>query len=112
MRNPFPSKWLKADDLEGKTVRVTIRSCVMETIGDDNKPVMYFEGKDKGMVLNKTNWARMELGFRSIDSDDWTGKDILLYSEPVTFQGRTVNGLRVRIDQPAPPVEDDETIPF
>ena len=51
----FPSKYLKAADLQGKQVTVVMSHVTMETIGDDERPVLYFKGKDKGLVLNKTN---------------------------------------------------------
>ena len=51
----FPSNYLKAADLQGRNVPVTMNRVEMEDIGGDHKPVVYFNGKDKGVVLNKTN---------------------------------------------------------
>ena len=42
----FPSKYLKAADLQGKQVTVVMSHVTMETIGDDERPVLYFKGKD------------------------------------------------------------------
>ncbi len=54
----FPSKYLKTSDLpEGQDVRVVIddvRLELMEQTGEE-KPVVYFRGKDAGLVLNVTN---------------------------------------------------------
>ena len=53
----FPSKYLKADDLNGTRALVTIDTVKVERIagGEDEKPVVYFERRDKGLVLNRTN---------------------------------------------------------
>jgi hypothetical protein len=51
----FPSQYLKASDLGGRDIRVTMGRVEREKIGTDNKLVLYFKGKDKGLVLNKTN---------------------------------------------------------
>lgn len=56
----FPSKYLKAADLQGKDVTLTIEEVSVEDVGgqgdaSDSKPVLFFQGKEKGLVLNKTN---------------------------------------------------------
>ena len=56
IHNVFPSKYLKAGDLDGHAVAVTISHIAMEEVGQgDVKPVLFFAGKEKGLVLNKTN---------------------------------------------------------
>ena len=57
----FPSKYLKAADLQDKQVTVRMSHVETETIGDDDRPVLYFQGKEKGLVLNKTN-ANVDFG--------------------------------------------------
>ena len=51
----FPSPYLKASDLQGRRIPVKILRVEMQELGDELKPVVYFEGKAKGLVLNKTN---------------------------------------------------------
>jgi hypothetical protein len=60
--------------------------------------------------LNKTNSNTLahKLGD---DTDEWVGKSVQLYSEPVYFQGKTTDGLRVRPMVPVKQELDDE-IPF
>ena len=54
----FPSKYLRADDLNGATVTATIAKIELEEIADDEvKPVLSFQGREKKLVLNKTNGA-------------------------------------------------------
>ena len=55
INDEFPSKYLKAADLQGNVAKVQIGNVTSEQIGSDRKLIMYFAGKQKGMVLNKTN---------------------------------------------------------
>lgn len=92
----YPSKWLKAGDLQGQTVPVVITRVVMEDVGDEaGKPVAYFQNRDKGLVLNKTNAMSIGLVHGS-DTDTWTGKTIELFPAVVMFQGQNVPCIRVR----------------
>jgi hypothetical protein len=96
----FPSKYIKAADLGGRKVTVTIDSAEMANIGDEqDKLVIYFEGKSKGMVLNVTNANMIAEIAGSDETDDWKGVKIVLYSTRVDFQGRRVDAIRV--DYPA-----------
>jgi len=113
MSEEFPSKWLKAADLQGREVKVIMSNCERETIGDDQKPVLYFKGKEKGVVLNKTN-AQVISDFYGDDTADWYDQPIILFSVMTEYQGRATPGLRVRIPtakdnkQSAPaPVRED-----
>jgi hypothetical protein len=91
----FPSKFLKAADLNGHEVVVTIKDCIVESIGEDKRPVLYFAGKDKGVVLNKTNATNISDAYGP-DTDEWTGKKVILYTAFVDFQGRSVESIRIR----------------
>lgn len=95
----FPSKYIKSADLQGRVAKLKIGSIGYEQIGNDNKLVMYFQGKEKGMVLNKTN-ARTIADQFGDDTDNWTGADIEVFSMKVDMQGRMVDGLRVRVPPP------------
>ena len=91
----FPSKYLKADDLGNQRIALTVMAITMEDIGDKEfKLVMRFMGKDKGMVLNKTN-ATICSSVWGDETDAWQGKQLEVYAQPVMFQGRQVMGLAV-----------------
>jgi hypothetical protein len=96
----FPSKYLKAADLNGKTVTLTIKDVSVETIGDDDKLVVYFKGKDKGLVMNKTNSNNIAMVFGP-DTDGWLEQEISVYPTMVDFQGRSMEAIRVK-DNPRP----------
>ena len=91
----FPSNYLKADDLQGRDVNVTIREYKMEKMGDDNKLVLYFRGKEKGMVCNRTNADRIA-HYYGDDLTQWLGKPVTLGTELVSFQGKTNEALRIK----------------
>ena len=92
----FPSKYLKAEDVKAG-VTVTIAGMKMEKVaeGEADKPVIYFHGKQKGLVLNKTNAQMIAHITGSFDTDEWANKMVYLHSEPVSFQGRIVDSIRV-----------------
>ena len=104
----FSGEFLKASDLHGKTVTVTIDRVGQEEFGQNNdlKWVMSFHGKDKRMVLNKTN-ATVIAQTLGDEMDLWSGRQIVIRSEKVNFQGKIVDGLRVHvpIDQGAAPAQ-------
>src|SRR3990170_780548 len=77
----FPSKYLKAADLDGD-VEVTIRTVEQEEFKDDDgvikpKGVCYFEEGELGLLCNKTNWKAL-VGMFGDESDNWAGKTITL----------------------------------
>lgn len=91
----FPSNYLKSDDLQGRDVSVIIASAMIEKVGSDHKLVLAFQGKKKSMICNKTNSGRIAYLYGE-ETDDWIGKEIVLTSEFVEYQGKTVKGLRVK----------------
>ena len=92
----FPSNYLRATDLQGRNVTAVIDRVELEEVGDGHKPVVYFQGKEKGLVCNKTNANNIAQAYGD-DTDGWTGGEIVLFPAMVDFQGRTVEAIRVRI---------------
>jgi arabinogalactan endo-1,4-beta-galactosidase len=92
----FPSKYLKACDLQDRNFSVIMSTVELEDVGDsDRKPVLYFQGKSKGLVLNKTNSRAIAAAYGD-DTDDWRGKSLVLFPAMVDFRGDTVEAIRVR----------------
>jgi hypothetical protein len=125
----FPSKYLKAADLNDGPAIVTIKLAELEWIkGFDGKEqpkvVVYFAKKHKPLILNRTNFDAITDIADSGETDDWVGTRIELFTMPVTFNGKTADGVRVRKpgaeqkpkkvvakdDDDKPPFND--TIPF
>ena len=90
----FPSDYLRAIDVESEMTLV-MTNVAMQKLGDDEKPVLYFDGKEKGMVLNKTNAGTISELYGD-DTNDWRGEAITLFSAMVSFQGKTVPSIRVK----------------
>ena len=77
----FPSKFLKADDLDGHEVECTLQEVRVEDVsgdGRERKPVLYFKEKNKGLVLNKTN-SMVIAGSYGDDTHGWQGRPVVLY---------------------------------
>ncbi len=111
----FPSNYLQASDLKDRNVTLTIARYETTEIGREKKtrPVLYFQGAKKGLILNKTN-ARTIANAYGTNLDKWTGRQIILYPRMVEFEGDDVKAIRVRIPQvmaPAPAPVKQATAP-
>lgn len=100
----FPSKYVKASDLDAGPQLVALRELAIEEIGQgkdrQSKPVLYFQNRNKGLVLNVTNTRVIEDAY-GLETDDWPGKSIELYSTKVDFKGDRVDAVRVRVPKAA-----------
>lgn len=115
--------FLKTEDLQGRAVRLTIESVSSEDIesdrGKEKKLVARFAGKEKGLVLNRTNADSIAEIADSEDTDDWAGISIVLFPDKTKFGGKTVDCMRIRAVQangsgkkaaPPPPPPDPEPV--
>ena len=101
----FDRDYIGAFDLDGKDATVTIVSVTAGQLtapgGKKNKkPVVKFEGKEKGLALNKTN-CKTIAGLYGVDTEAWVGKQITLYPTTTTFGAEEVHCIRVRPTIPA-----------
>ena len=120
----FTGDYIKASDLQGRDVTVKIDRVVMDKVGEDTKPIVYFQGTTRGLVLNKTNAARIA-DLYGFDTDRWLTQSITLFPTECDFKGDIVQCIRVRPHKPSvngqpmpepvkvthEPVNEDE-IPF
>lgn len=96
----YKTDYVGAWDLKGDT-EVTIDKVVEseELIGADgkkeHKPIVYFKGATKKMVLGKTN-AKSIGKVLGNDTSDWAGKKITLYPTTCKAFGEVVECIRVR----------------
>ena len=106
----FPSKYISAPDLQGQIVAVTMSHVNMEDVGQgqqEQKPVLYFLGKQKGLVLNKTN-ANHIASLYGDDTTTWQGQPLELFVIMTEYQGQPKEGVRVR--RPQQPVQSPSEI--
>lgn len=103
----FPSKYVRAADLNGKTVTLTIQKCVMEEMMNhskekERKPVLYFRNATKGLVLNRTN-GMIIANLYGDETDEWVGRKISIYPTKVKAFGELQDAIRVKEEVPAQP---------
>ena len=85
-----------------------IASIGEEELGGEKHLVVYFRGKQKALVLNKTNASYLAAAI-SDETDDWPGHEIVLYPTKVNFQGKMVDAIRVEMPRrPAVPSSRDK----
>ena len=109
-------KHLKAEDLKGKKHRVTIVGT--ETVSfkgkdggsDEEKILVTFRGKDKGLVLNKTN-ALVIASQYGPNTDNWSGKEITIFPTTTSF-GDKQGVPCIRVEQFVPDADPNDTIVF
>lgn len=105
IRTQFPTRFITAADLNGKSFTLTIKSVTIEEMQThDNqkttKPCLWFEGAQRGMVLNKTN-SMIIANLYSYETDAWLGKRITIQAARVKAFGSWQEAIRVREEVPA-----------
>jgi hypothetical protein len=122
----FPSKYLKASDLEDGPVTWTISSSDVETLTyqgkDSDKVVLSFEESPKLLPLNVTNFDNVCDATGIYDSDNWVGQKITLFGTECEVKGKRFPAVRIRVPKksaalkpqakPAENVLLDDAIPF
>jgi hypothetical protein len=113
IKSAFPSKWLKAEDLQNKEFTLNIDRVEMADVGTESspeeKPVLFFVGRQKGCVLNKTNAEAVALHYGD-NTESWEGKPVILYPTTTMFGGKSVPCIRMRV--PSAPALPGDDIPF
>ena len=97
-----PSSYLKQSDFDESGLIVTIKSLEHKNVArDDEAPeekwIIYFNEFDRGLVLNTTNINALAKACDADDTDNWPGKEVVVYVDPnVGFGGKTTGGLRIK----------------
>jgi hypothetical protein len=79
----YPSKWLKRDDLAGRSVSVKIEAVNIETFRQPDgtskvSAVLAFAGKSKRLICNKTQCMALVSAIGSERFSDWVGHEVML----------------------------------
>jgi len=93
----YPSRYLRAADYEnGQAWPLTIERVEREQVvdGEGEKPVLYFVGAEKGLVLNQVNGGMLADLFGD-DMSQWPGKSVILRRETTLFNGKRVPAMRL-----------------
>lgn len=85
---------------DGKDMIVQVKDVKIESIqnqqGKEDKPVLFFEGNVKPLILNKTNMKTIEAVTGSPYFDGWVGKKLQLYVTQVSGFGTITDAVRIR----------------
>ena len=108
------SNFLRADDLQGKTVSLRVADVGQHIFNKGEKDektqiVLSFDGKEKKLGLNVTN-AKTIGDLLGPETDNWMGKEIKIYPTTTDFAGEQVACIRVVV--PQPPEAEFDSIPF
>ena len=103
------SDYLKAETLAGKSTRVIISDVEDVEFEKGLKPVLSFEGKEKRLVVNATNFDILCDGI-SNNTNNWVGHAIVLRGEKTKFKGKLVDSIRVSVVPKK--MEQEEENPF
>ena len=96
----YGAGYLTAKDFaEPRTL--VIESAAVETIDGESKLVMRFVGESRKLACNKTNAMVLSTAFGD-DEDALPGRQITLYSTQVTYKGKSVPGIRIRVPALSP----------
>ena len=102
------SNFIKKEDCE-PPILVTIERVSQENVAKEGAPqelkwCIHFREVDKPMVLNSTNGQIIAQITGSPETDNWTGKQVVLYHDPsVSFGGKLVGGIRCRAPRAGTP---------
>lgn len=82
----YASPWLRAEDLQGRTVKVTISTATVETLpqadgSKEQKIIVAFVGAKRKLILNKTQAAAL-VAIAGDDTDHWRGVVVYLAPQP------------------------------
>ena len=107
----YGSKYLTAADLNGETwLRRIGKVAPVELKEKDGstkrKYVVYFDGVEKALVLNKTNAQKLAAAFGK-DHAKWIGMDVELYAE---MTGLGKEGVRLRPLKPTGASDLNDTV--
>lgn len=96
----FPSKYLKGSDLTGP-VTVTIAGIEKAELyrpgeGKTTAWVLYCERASKGIILSRPLAAGIAQALGSDETNDWPGRQIVLYPQPMRVGGRDLVAIRAR----------------
>jgi len=93
----YKSRYLKAKDLDGPTV-VTISEVTSETFKNSSepKPLVYFKGVQKPLILNKTNTQAIEDIAGTDEMGDWPGVKVALHPGKTEVNGEPKDCIRIK----------------
>ncbi len=93
-------KSLKANDLKGQAVVLTMGNASLVEFKDGNKIELEFQGTDRTLILNKTNTMLIK-SIYGPNTEGWFGRQIEVYPDRTMYGSEMVDCVRVRAPQQA-----------
>lgn len=121
-RELFPSKYMAAEDLQGKPWSFKISRIRLEemhnkeTNAKTKKGVVYFAGPKKGLILSSTIFDQIVEATGQDDTDNWPGHLVTIYPTTTYAFGNNYHVVRVRpaeskpSEVPAELAQDDDEL--
>ena len=97
----FPSKYLKASDLNGQDLNVTITDTTVAQFDDGHKIEATLSGQSKSFICNKTNARAIATAYSS-DTNAWHGREVTLFPMMVDTPNGPKEAIRVRVPAAIP----------
>jgi hypothetical protein len=98
----FPTRYATGADLAGKSYTFTVAGVALEQMHSqpgkpaEEKPVLYFKETKKGIVLTRPLAMQIAEILRSTDTDEWTGKKVTIFPQPLTVAGQPRVAIRAK----------------
>lgn len=102
LNNMFPRKYANGADLNGQSVTVTVDSMTIEKLSPHpgqppmDRFILYFAETQKGVILSRTLAEQIASILHSDDTDQWIGKKITLFPQPLTVAGKSRIAIRAK----------------
>lgn len=115
----FPKKYATGEDLNGRAYTLTIARITQEEMRPQpgappqKKWVLYFREARKGVILSRTLAYQIAEAVGSEETNDWIGKPITIYPEPLIVAGQKRIAIRARkanggTPEPPPTLAEEE----
>lgn len=102
LNNMFPRKYANGADLNGQSVTVTVHSMTIEKLSPHagqppmDRFILHFSETQKGVILSRTLAEQIASILHSDDTDQWIGKKITLFPQPLTVAGKSRIAIRAK----------------
>ena len=97
----YAGKYITAVEID-HLIKVVISDVKIESVESwqkgtkaEDKMVLYFEGKKRGIVINKTNFKQLAKDF-GWEKEDWIGETVTLQVKKIKAFGRMVDSIEIQ----------------
>ena len=97
----YPGRFLRGSDVAGHTMNLKIKNVKREKVYKQKERkdvpmlVVYFDDKDKGVLLGKERAMDLK-GLFGDDTDTWLEKEVTMYTENKDIFGKNVDVIRFK----------------